>query len=239
MAVCCTLLPAFAAYAQNSEPRLVNYTTSPILIDGIANESAWEKSTFFALDNLLLGNEIPSSNDFAGRYKLLWDRNYLYLLVEVVDDHMSDRYADPLVQYWDEDCVEVFIDEDASGGPHTYNHNAFAYHVAIDNQVVDIDTDKQPKLFNDHIESQWKRSSSSTVWELAIQLFDDSFEYNGNNQPIKLNKGKSVGFMLAYCDADGQGTREHFMGSEPLKGEQRNMGYQDASVFGRIVLVEN
>ena len=50
-----------------------------------------------------------------------------------------DQHADPKYFYWDDDCLEIFIDEDAFGGDHEFNYNAFAYNVALDNQIVDID----------------------------------------------------------------------------------------------------
>ncbi|MCP4059513.1 MAG: sugar-binding protein, partial [Pseudoalteromonas sp.] len=47
------------------------------------------------------------------------------------------------------------------------------------------------------------------------------------------------GFMLAYCDNDGSEVREHFMGShevQPVNGD-RNRGFIDADVFGKITLL--
>ncbi len=215
---------------------VVPHTATPIEIDGQALEPAWQKAKWRAINNILLGEEELDPKDFSGRFKLVWDKQYLYLLAEIVDDHLSDLYADPLEKYWAEECVEVFLDEDASGGIHTYNHNAFAYHVALDNQVVDIDVDEKPKLFNDHIYSTWQRTAQHTTWELAIKVFADDYQYGQNNQPVTLTANKKLGFMLAYCDADGQGKREHFIGSEPLKGANRDRGYIDASVFGEVVL---
>ena len=39
---------------------------------------------------------------------------------------------------------EIFIDEDNSGGNHQFNFNAFAYHIALDNQAVDIGFEDAP-----------------------------------------------------------------------------------------------
>ena len=49
-----------------------------------------------------------------------------------------------------------------------------------------------------------------------------------------------MGFMLAYCDNDGSPEREHFVGSHeitPVNGD-KNLGFIDASVFGKITLVK-
>lgn len=220
-----------------SPNKVIKPANNVITVDGIASEKDWQNAQWRPIDQILLGYELHP-DDFSGRFKLLWDKHYLYLLAEIKDDQLSDMYPDPLEKYWDEECVEVFVDENASGGIHTYNHNAFAYHVALDNQVVDIDVDEKPKLFNDHINSQWKNTSDGAIWEMAIKLYPDTYQYGGDTQPVELAKNKQIGFMLAYCDADGKGNREHFIGSEVIAGDDKNRGYIDASVFGKYQLVE-
>ena len=224
-------------------------------IDGLANDLAWQQTQWHALDQHILG-QLPASDDFNGRYKLRWDQQRLYLLAEIVDDVLFDQSPDPLESYWDDDCLEVFIDEDRSGGDHQLNFNAFAYHIALDNQVVDIgpnnpDGSTQFILLNDHIKSAWKRDKNAphkVIWELAIAVYDDSFTLGANHKlspisqskPVKLKPGKKMGFMLAYCDNDGSKNREHFMGSHAIapKNGDKNLGYIDASVFGELVLVD-
>ncbi len=98
-----------------------------IQIDGLANEVSWQLAKWQPIDNLILGTE-PSKDDFSGRFKIMWDEEQLYLLVEITDDILFDQHADPRHLYWDDDCLEVFLDEDASGGNHQYNFNAFACH---------------------------------------------------------------------------------------------------------------
>ncbi len=220
-----------------------------IIIDGIADK-AWAKSAWHPIDKLLLGS-LPQADDFSGRFKLLWDEKFLYVKAEIIDDILVDQHADPLKFYWDDDCLEVFIDEDNSGGNHQFNYNAFAYHVALDNQVVDIgennnDGSVNYVLLNDHVTSVWRRSKISPnniIWELAIKLFDDQFDDKKHTNIVsivKLEKGKKIGFMLAYCDNDGSLERESFMGSTkitPVNGS-KNLGYITADVFDDLVLVK-
>lgn len=214
----------------------VPFTETPIEIDGFALESQWQTAPWKAIDQKLLGPDY-AADDFTGQFKLLWDAEYLYLLAEIQDDILIDKIADPLERYWDDECLEIFIDEDASGGIHTYNYNAFAYHVALDNQVVDIDLNEKPALYNDHIQSNWKyQKDGKILWELAIRIFTDEFTLDKPGAPVRLSKGKSMGFMVAYCDNDGSDIRENFIGSEPIAGEDKNLGYIDAGVFGRITL---
>ena len=225
----------------------VSHVSSGIVIDGNMQESAWHNTNWREWNKHILGS-IPAPEDFSGRYKLLWDEAHLYLLAEITDDVLFDQFPDPLVRYWDDDCLEIFVDEDASGGEHQFNFNAFAYHLALDNQAVDIgrqNSDGSPQflLLNDHLESRWKRQSeqpNTIIWEVAIKLFADDFDPAKPNQPVTLTENKQVGFMLAYCDNDGSKEREHFIGSHeivPIEGD-KNLGYKDASVFGTIKLVK-
>lgn len=224
------------------------------VIDGQAKDLAWQHGTWRSLSELIVGSQ-PSKDDFSGRYKILWDEQKLYILVEITDDVLFDQHANPLHFYWDDDCIEIFIDEDASGGNHQFNFNAFAYHVALDNQAVDIgykNSDGSPDFLalNDHINNKWQRSSTAPyvmTWELAIDVYDDSFTYQAfdnkkefSGKPVKLFKGKKLGFMLAYCDNDGSKEREHFMGSTPITpvNGDKNLGYITADVFDTIELVD-
>jgi hypothetical protein len=183
----------------------------------------------------------PKPEDFYGRYKLLWDNNYLYLQAEITDNILFDKTPDPRVNYWDDDCLEVFIDSDASGGNHQYNHSAFAYHIALDNQAVDIGDDKQVHLYNDHLTSYWQRDQiqpEKIIWEVALKLFPNHYSDNQPLPSITLKPEQKIGFMLAYCDNDGSATREHFMGSHKIKAVNgdTNRGWIDANVFGSIQL---
>lgn len=221
----------------------------PIVIDGVANESSWQRTNWQAIDQHILG-EYPKKEDFNGRFKMLWDEQQLYIMAEITDDILFDQHANPLTKYWDDDCLEIFVDEDGSGGNHQFNFNAFAYHVALDNQAVDIGevTDKKNNnfiLLNEHLDSYWRRSDKAPyniIWEVALRIYDDSYQHPNVNsiQPVKLKEGKTLGFMLAYCDNDGSSTRESFIGSTkitPVNGD-KNLGYITADVFEKLILVK-
>ncbi|NND36488.1 MAG: hypothetical protein HKN81_05060, partial [Gammaproteobacteria bacterium] len=116
---------------------------APPAIDGIADERVWQRAPWQDLAHRWLGPEY-SPDDFQGRYKVVWTERRVFILAEFTDDVLIDQYRDPLQQYWDDDCLEIFIDEDFSGGNHQFNHNAFAYHMSLDNRAIDIGTDERP-----------------------------------------------------------------------------------------------
>ena len=177
--------------------------------------------------------------DFQGRFKVVWTENKLYILGEFVDDILIDTHRDPLVQYWDDDCLEIFLDEDYSGGDHQYNHNAFAYHMSLDNQAIDMGLDEKPHNYSHHVESEWKQMGNTIVWEVAIDIYDDTYvDGSTDNTPLLLTAGKIMGLMLAYCDNDGSELRENFIGSESVPYGPKDRGWIDAGLFGQLTLVE-
>jgi hypothetical protein len=232
-------LPAQAGAAHvegRTEYHAPRALSAPI-IDGVAAEADWEGARWQPIDQLWLGPEY-SADDFQGRFKVLWTPERLYILVEIVDDILFDSHRDPLVQYWDDDCLEVFIDEDFSGGDHQFNHNAFAYHVSLDNQAIDIGTDRKPRNYSDHVESRWRQHEGKVIWELAIAVYPDTYEDESPaNRPVTLATGKVMGLMLAYCDNDGSEIRENFVGSESVPYGDKDRGWIDAGLFGKLVLV--
>ncbi len=215
--------------------------TAPV-IDGVADDACWANSPWYTVDELWIGNPM-APGDFEGRFKLAWDANKLYVLAEIVDDVLNDHHPNPLDYYWEDDTWEIFLDENASGGEHEKTHNAFAYHISLSYDNVDTDVDGSPKLFNDHVEVKRTDIGNNTyIWEAAFDVYTDAFVYgNPNNPKATLTEGKMMGFAMAYCDNDGGATRQNFIGSEFIDRPmgQRNIAYQNASVFGKVTLVED
>jgi len=220
---------SFTAYKATSEPA----------IDGLANEDFWDDAEWYPLEYVWLPyNDIVDAEDFTGRFKLSWNEDHLLMLVEITDDVLSDIYSDPLDNYWNDDCVEVFLDEDHSGGPHMYSFTAFAYHISTSFDVVDHNASGVAALFNDHIESARTAAGNTYTWEHAISIYDDSYTEGGSNTPVTLEHEKEMGFSLAYCDNDVSATRENFIGSKYLPEAQSNDSYLNASLFGTLTLID-
>ena len=212
-------------------------------IDGQANDAAWARAKWQAIDQLTLGGQ-PSPEDFSGRFKIVWSKDKLFILGEIIDDVLIDTHADPLDSYWDDDTFEIFLDEDKSGGKHLDSYNAFAYHISLDNQVVDLNSEGKPRTLNDHVSSAWKRNTekpNAIIWEASFDIYPDTFkDHNNTAIPVTLAAGKELGFMVAYCDSDNNNGREHFISSHDIKAVNgdKNRGYIDASVFDHLKLVE-
>ena len=224
-------------YEQRTRYEAPKAAQAPV-VDGIADESIWQDARWQEINVRWLGPEY-TPDDFQGRFKVVWTEDRIYLLGEFVDDVLIDTHRDPLVQYWDDDTLEIFLDEDYSGGEHKYNHNAFAYHMSLDNQAIDIGTNEKAQNYSHHVESRWQQQGDKIIWELAIDIYTDSYvDGSADNRPIKLSAGKVMGLMVAYCDNDGSELRENFIGSEVVLSGATDRGYIDAGLFGALVLVE-
>ncbi len=206
-------------------------------LDGNMDDPVWKEVIWHGLDQKWLGEDY-SVDDFFGRYKMVWTPEAIYILVEIKDNKLYDQNKDPLTLWWDDDCVEIFIDADNSGGNHQFSNNAFAYHVALDGNVVDLGKDKKPLLYNNHVTTKRVTKGDVSVWEFEMIVYDDTYEEGKVNDPVILKKDQQLGFAIAYNDNDGSKERENFIGSVFIPGEEKNLGWINADVFGTILLVE-
>jgi len=211
-------------------------TTAPV-IDGVV-DSVWDRASWSPINVFWLGTQSnPSAQDYSGRYKALWDENYLYILYDITDDRIYDGVRDALDRYWEDDTVELFIDENKNGGQHGYNTSAWAYHISTYGDVVDSTTGGAT-LLNDHIDSRLVSNGTQHYWEMRIRIYGEDYADWKSNTPLTLSAGKLMGFSACYIDNDGSSQRESMMGSVDTQGHRNNQGYLDASIFGSMLLVE-
>jgi hypothetical protein len=218
-----------------------HFTKTPVVIDGSDADACWSTATWHAIDKVWLPHitDVMKEGDFAGKFKVAWDTNYLYLLVEVKDDSLSDDHKSPTDNYWNDDCVEIFIDEDRSKGNHQYTNNAFAYHVSIYYDAIDGGTGTTVNLRNNMSVVMDTIADDTYLWEFAIKIYNSSFNMNKpESSRVKLAPNKLMGFSLAYCDNDETTERENFIGSMIMTEANRNDNYITADFFGTMLLVD-
>ncbi|MFA9392932.1 MAG: sugar-binding protein [Prolixibacteraceae bacterium] len=228
--------------AQTQQDTMYAYlTTTPVVIDGNDSDACWATAEWHPISKVWLPyyNAPMEEGDFSGQFKLAWDSLYLYLLVEVVDDSLSDDHVNPFTNYWDDDCVEIFIDENRSKGNHLTNNNAFAYHVSTYYDVIDGGTGTTVNL-KDNLSVVMDTIGGHTYrWEFAIKNFDATFKQNNPEASrVYLHHNKLMGFSLAYCDNDETTGRENFIGSTVMPSDHSNDNYITADYFGTLLLVD-
>jgi hypothetical protein len=225
-------------------------TTEAISFDGSADEAIWENSKWYYIDQVWIPyRALMPAEDFSGRYKVAWseESNVIYFYAETTDDAFVDGYvykSDPSNNnYPDYDILEIFIDEDKSGGKHVFDdgsewgtngENAFSYHYAISlppngetsTTVVACDIagtgwgSYMIPDYADHLENFIVKKDGNTLsWEFSLKVYNDSYESgNPENSRVTLSTGKQIGLSLAYCDNDNPNespkTRDNFIGSD-------------------------
>lgn len=245
--VLCSLSILISAnvFAQTQQDTIyTKYSKTPVVIDGSDADACWTTAEWHAIDQVWIPyNAKMKEGDFEGKYKVAWDADYLYILVEVKDDILSDDHTtSPTDNYWNDDCVEIFIDEDRSKGDHLYNNNAFAYHVSTFYDAIDGGTGTTVN-YKDNISVVMDTISENTyLWEFAVKMFNSSF--NGNNSEtsrVTLTPNKLMGFSIAYCDNDDAANkeRENFIGSMIMSQAHANDNYITADYFGTMLLVDD
>lgn len=215
---------------------------TPVNIDGQATEECWANAEWHAIDQVWIPWAAKmKEGDFAGRFKVAWDESYLYVLAEVVDDSLSDDHSNPLQNYWDDDCIEVFIDENRSKGVHERNCNAFAYHVSLTFDAVDLSSTGAGVNYKNNLKVDMDTIGAKTyLWEFAFKNYNANFNIsNPESSRVYLTSGKKMGFTIAYCDNDETTSRENFIGSMVMTQSTANDMYKNADHFGLMILSDS
>jgi hypothetical protein len=205
------------------------------LVDGKGDDKCWQSVPWQSIGQVWIPyGEHVDPGDYSGRYKVVWSStpNLLYFLIEVHDDKFVDGYVPGVTaDIYNFDIVEVFIDEDASGGPHVFDGagetgrewgtnaaNAFAYHiyaafpredsVTTEHYVGDIGgtswADVKAYDFASHFpDFALRKAGYTAVWEFSLIVYNDTYmEDNRSAARAKLMSGKVMGLSVAYCDND-------------------------------------
>lgn len=232
----------FQAFSQTQKDTIyANISKTPVIVDGSDSDSVWATAKWYNIDQVWIPyDSIMKEGDFQGRYKVAWDTNFLYLLVEVVDDSLSDDHKNPLDSWWEDDCVEIFIDEDRSKGDHQCNFNAFAYHVSFSYDAIDMNSNCQGINLKNNLSAVMDTIADNTyLWEFAIKMYNKNFiASNPEASRVMLTPNKLMGLSIAYCDNDETTGRENFIGSMYMTKATANDSYKNADYFGSLLLVD-
>jgi len=215
---------------------------TPVVIDGAATEACWAKAEWKPINQVWIPYGVKmAAGDFEGKYKVAWDAEYLYLLFEIVDDQLSDDHVVPTDSWWDDDCLEIFIDENHSKGDHLLNTNAFAYHVSLSYDAIDLDAAGNGVNYKNNIKVVMDTIAPHTYqWEVAIKNYSASFNMaNPEASRVTLTPNKVMGLTVAYCDNDQTTSRENFIGSMYMTSATANDNFKTANYFGSLKLRAN
>ena len=221
------------------------------VIDGAGTDICWDSAAWNPMPYVWIPyNATMSAADFTGRFKVVWSEqeNMLYFLFEITDDKFVNGYvfSSSNGDYWKYDVVEIFIDENRSGGLHETTNNAFAYHITGGNQSTDYDAvdmwGSTRVNYKDHFpEFQRVQTGNVYVWEFSHIVMKDTYTPgSAADHSSTLQTGKKLGFSAAYCDNDNSSVnpqRDNFIASKFQTQANSNESYKNASIFGLMQLV--
>jgi hypothetical protein len=233
-------------------------------IDGQGDDACWGEVEWQEIDQVWIpwGGSV-GADDYTGEYKLVYSEaeNLLYFLVQIDDDVFVDGYVFGPGDYYQYDIVEVFIDEDKSGGVHNYEgsgvnaENAFAYHIVVDAPedgevnsdfvVCDMTGPGTTVNYASHFpELAMRKDDNRYTWEFSLAVYDSSYD-NGDPEAsrVDLSEDKIIGLSLAYCDNDSINEdpkiRDNFFGSVWVPEAEYNNHWINADGFGTVRLISD
>ena len=245
------------------------FAETPPVIDGNGDDPAWENAEWQDIKyawmyqppkslsgTLNSDGTVSKTADFSGRFKVVWTADRLYILAEIIDDIIYTPSTNPTQSPEKNDCLELFIDENASGGTRTSDggNNFFTYHMNFDGVNVADWIGNRNELRNSHLRYVINKNNATHtyIWEIEMKVYDGSYPLDStpNTTPLTLTKGKKMGFAVAYCDNDNNahssnpnqiGDRDHFIGSMFVTGStdnERNVAYQNSDQYAKMYLVK-
>lgn len=145
-------------------------------------------------------------------FKVLWDKEYLYVLAEVQDSVLNKDNKDA----WMQDSIEVFIDENnkKSSG---YDGDDKQYRINYANEA----SYNGQKCIAENVKSAAKVVDGGYVIEAAFKWTD-----------IKPANGTNVGLELQLNDAESSTVRNKLSWADDT-----DKGWESSRVFGTITLV--
>ena len=149
----------------------------------------------------------------TGVAKALWDEENLYVLIQVQDDALDDKNANA----WEQDSVEIFVDQNNAKTPYYEEEGDGQYRVNFNNVAT-----FNPDSIKEGFESATSVTGTNYIVEVKIPL-----------KTITPAKGTKIGFDLQINDAEN-GKRV----SAAAWNDTTGTAYMDTSVFGELTLVK-
>jgi hypothetical protein len=115
---CCIAQPIkIPEMIYNPEKYICYYTSDQIVIDGVPGEKVWNTAEW-ARDFVDIKGRKDFPVDFHTRVKMLWDKNYFYVLAELEENDIWGDITKHDDTIYNNNNFEVFIDPD--GDTHNY-----------------------------------------------------------------------------------------------------------------------
>ena len=206
----------WAEKREASIPATIIKASRPIRIDG-AVEDLWSGAREYKIANVIY-DPPTSDSDLSAGYKAMWDEQNLYMLVNVTDDSLKNDSNSDL--WYQDDCVEVFIDGDNSKSDN-YDSDDAQYHFDWDRTKPAMD--------------RFEHGSLNGV-EFAMVTTEKGYrteiKFPWSTLGTKPSAGAKIGLDVHVDDDDDGGDRDTKL---TWRGREDN-AWQTPSAFGTAEL---
>jgi hypothetical protein len=186
---------------------------SPV-IDG-KEEQTWSAAPKYKLGNVMYSPK-SSDEDSSAYYKVLWDKDNLYVLVDVTDDNLTNDSGSDL--WYEDDCIEVFIDADNSRSG-SYDKNDYQFHFDWDKNNPTMAEDQHGTVEG----VEFAMVTKGTGYRTEIK-------FPWTTLGTTPSPGTTIGFEVHVNDDDsGDRTKLAWSGTT-------DVAYEDSRAFGRAEL---
>lgn len=188
------------------ETKIANAVQGTPIVDGEIDE-VWDQAEAIAVDQYT-----QNSDGAYGEARTLWDEDFIYVLIKVIDNELHAVNGNP----WEQDSVEVFIDENMKRSS-TYEADDVQYRVNFENEVT-VNGTSNPMFV-----SGVALTETGYICEMAIPSNLGGFA-----------GGAQIGFDIQINDDQGTGSRNSMTNWNDLTGQ----GWSSTSDFGTLMIIE-
>ncbi len=196
-------------------------TGTPVpVIDGV-KEDTWSASEEYPILYNVANDEPDSDTDLSCSWQALWDSEYFYLFVDVVDEDLQNDSGES----WQDDSVEIYFDigNEKAG---TYGADDYQYRAAWNTEAPEIQEYHHGSRSLPGVE--FFISETDVGYTLEIKFPWDSLVVESS-----IATGDLLGFGVKVNDDDGGGDRDSQLAWQPNSGDAWQYPYQ----FGTVELV--
>jgi gliding motility-associated-like protein len=194
----------------------IAFTNIPPIIDGVV-DVCWTGAEIGSFTHTTVGTE---QTDFSGsRWRALYDNTYLYVIAEIKDDVLKN---DGGTDWYNDDCLEVFIDGRYNRGTSYDNNDDFQYAFRYNDPTIVVGTNSV---------------KSSAGMSFAQHLSADGYNIEIRIPWTTINisppiNGQTIGFDIEVDDDDGIGNndREAQVAAFDISGN----AWQNPNLFGML-----
>lgn len=178
-----------AGKPEKPQTYVVHKAAEPIVIDGRADEAAWQRAPEGPVFTTAEGSP---AIDGDTRARLLWDDQNLYVFVSAKDSDVYSQYKNHDESLWKEDVIELFIDADRNRRGYVElqvnpnNAQLDSWFVATRSGVIDVAWSAEMKSAVTVHGTADNRDDQDTGWDVEIAIPLHAVKGAAANMPVNI-----------------------------------------------------